>query len=646
VTGEHVLPVAPLDEANAAELLQARAAAVRPGFQITAANRAMVARLCTDLDALPLAIELAACRLRTLSLEQLTQRLEDRFALLNAGSRTARPHQRALRTTIDWSWELCAPAERLLWKRLSVFAGTFTLEAVEAVCLGDGIERSDVLDLLDRLVAQSLVEHSGHGHPARYRMLESIRHYGWEQLVDSGEAPRLCRAHLDYFTGFAERLRRDWLGPRQVEILARFRAEHGNLLAALAHEDKTNVAMSQLKRKLPGKPDASVEQGWHDDASGAQALADAAGRQATLALAAALVFHWVAGGFLSQGRRQLDRALSLAPEPTLVRARALMAAVYLAQTQYDLTTADRWLDEAERLAEQLDAPAISAQAQGHRGISALYAGRFGEVLPHLERAVAAYTALGDRFGEVTWRCALAIAQNVLGDPRAAANSERALADATAHGEQWARAHLVMVLGRSAWAGGKHAESQQLTLDALDMLEGFGDTASVAKMIEQLAWITAADRLHARAARLLGIANALRRASGTTVAGGDPRDEEYHRTCTTLVRDALGAAGYEQALADGEAIDGTTEAIAYALRRTDSTPDAANAQPADASPLTSREQQVAALVTQGMTNRQIAAELVVSPRTVDGHIDRILSKLGFSARAQIAAWWTAREVPSR
>ena len=637
LTGEHVFPVPSLAQAEAAVLLRDRTAAVRPGFEVTDANRVAVARLCADLDGLPLAIELAASRLRTLSVEQVAERLEDRFALLTAGCRAARPHQRTLRAAIDWSWELCTPAERLLWSRLSVFAGGFTLDAVEGVCAGEGVGARGVVDLLDRLVAQSLVEHAAGEGPPRYRLLESIRQYGWQRLVDSGEDQRLRRRHRDFFLALAERFHQDWVGPRQAEILTRLRAEHGNLLAALEHRDG-----SQAPASAPGTAAGpGPEAGAVEPSTSRPSTSRPSGSQATLALAAALVFHWVAGGFLGEGRRQLERALAAAPEPTQARACALAAAVYVAQLQYDLTAADRWLEEAGELTERLGDIAGSARVRGHRGVSALYRGHMDEALLHIEQAVASYAAVGDQVGLVSWRCALAIVQTVCSDPRAPESGRQALAAAQAHGERWARAHLLMVLGRRAWALGEQAEAKELTLSALETLRGFSDAIGVAKMVEQLAWITASDGDHPRAARLLGAARSLRHDAGTAVATGDPRDEEYHARCKAEVRCALGPTAYEQALADGAAVDGPAQAIAYAVDVPSGTvPGAPAAAPC---PLSRREQQVAALIARGMTNRRIAAELVLSPRTVDGHVDRILTKLGFSSRTQIAAWWAANQV---
>ncbi len=664
LTGEHVVAVAPLPRDEAAELLAQRAAAVRPGFRLTEANRAAVHRLCADLDGLPLAIELAASRLRTLAVEPAIERLADRFALLTAGSRAARPHQRTLRAAIDWSWELCGPAERLLWSRLSVFAGSFTLEAAEGVCAGGGpvvgtggragegsaagaggrtgagLAAGEVLDVLDRLVAQSLVEHAGTEQRPRYRLLETIRQYGWERLADGAEKQRMRRRHRDHYLAVAERCHQDWFGARQAEVLTRLRADHSNLIAALEYP---TTATDEAAHPAPDED-----------------------RQAALSLASAQAVHWIAGGCLSEGRRYLERALTAAPEPTEARTRALLIAAHVACTQADLPAAHRFLDEAEDLAGRLGDGTADAHARGHRGVLALHEGRTADAVALFEQAVAAHTALGDRSGVVAWRCALGAAQTLDGDPRAADTCAQALADTEEHGERWARAHLLMVLGRRAWELGEQTEAKERTLSALATLRGFSDNIGVANMAEQLAWITASAGDHRRAARLLGAARALREDIGLTVAAGGPHHEKYHARCTAQVQEALGPAGCEQALAAGAAIDGADRIIAYALGAgtgpgtgpgpgstgvgTETVTGAGTGvgigtepavSQAGASGLTPREEEVAALVARGMTNRRIAAELVLSPRTVDNHVNRILTKLGFSSRARIAAWWAAK-----
>ncbi|WP_326584611.1 LuxR C-terminal-related transcriptional regulator [Streptomyces sp. NBC_00481] len=607
IHGEHVFAVPPLAPDDAAALLRDRTSAVRPEFQVTDGNRAQVLRLCEGLDGLPLAIELAAARLRTLTVEQAVNRLEDRFGLLTSGSRVARPHQRTLRALIDWSHELCTPAERLLWHRLSVFADDFGLDAAEDVCAGDGIGRDEVLDLLDRLVAQSIVLPSEREGLPRYRLLETIRQYGRERLAESGQAQRLLQRHHAFYLALAEHVADGWHGPGQEEALARLRAEHANLLAAL---------------DCGGDP------------------------QATLALAAALCFHWCAGGFLGEGRRVLDRALAAAPEPTPLRARALWVAAWVALLQGDHAVTGRWLDEADELGELLDDPSVRAHVQGLRGSSALLRGQPEEAVYLFKGAVAAWTT-PDEGSEVVFALSqLAYAQILLKDPRGAQTARRAVAAAEAHGERWSRAHALWALSLDAWLRGDREAGTALARAGLEITRGFNDYIGAAHLLELLAWITASGGDHERAARLLGTARSLLQDIGTGISAF-PHIAEPHARCEEDVVRALGPAAYEKALAEGGSHRGPNEAIAYALRAESepTAPAPAAATSPAPSPLTPREREVAALIAEGMSNRQIASALGRSPRTVHGHVENILAKLGFGSRARIASWWTANQAPT-
>ncbi|GAA2518686.1 response regulator [Streptomyces longisporus] len=525
VTGEHVFALAPLAQDEAVELLRDRAGAVRERFHGDEAGHAALARLCADLDGLPLAIELAASRLRTLTVGQLTDRLENRFALLTGGSRTAPAHQRTLRGMIDWSYELCAPAERLLWNRLTVFAGGFSLEAAEGVCSGEGIAEAEVLDLLDRLVAQSVVLTCEASGQRRYRLLESIRDYGRERLADSGEQDELRRRHRDFYLALAHRIDRNWYGPDQVENLARLRVEHPNLLAALDYE---------------GDP------------------------RSRLALVAALRWHWCAGGFLSEGRRQFERVLAAAPEPGPERARALLVAVWAAQTQGDLATADRWLDEADALGEWLGDPWVRIQASGLRGVSAQNQGRPRDSICRYEEALAAMTALGDECEAASWRLALAFSQAHFGDPRAAQTGAGFTAAARASGDRWGRALVLMALGYDAWARGDRETTETLVRSALEGMRGFNDYAMVGRMLELLAWATAAGGAHERAARLLGLADALWHDAGSSICAFGPQMAEWHARCEQAAIAALGEASYRQAFAEGGTHRTRAHAVDFAL----------------------------------------------------------------------------------
>lgn len=599
LTGETVFTVPPLDSEEAVSLLQDRAAAVRPEFQVSEANQAQIARLCAELDGLPLAIELAASRLRTLTVEQMADRLEDRFALLTSRSPAAWPHQRTLRGLIDWSYELCEPAERLLWNRLSVFPGGFDLDAAERVCAGDGVVTEDVLDLLDRLIVQSVVLTTETEGMPRYRMLETVRLYGRERLTESGEEEMLRRRHRDFFRTLAQRIGDQWYGPDQAKDLARLRAEHANLLAALDYD---------------------------------------ADPQARLALAGALSFHWCVGGFLSEGRRQLDRALEAAPEPTPTRGRALLVATWVAQTQGDPAAAERWLGEAEALSERLGDRVLRAQACGFRGVSAHYRGQPEESISRYEDARAALTALGDEREATSWLLALACVQAYAGDPRAGETGSQVIAVFEESGDRWGRAQVLLALGHNAWDRGDREATKALARSALMFMRGFNDSAMVARMLELLAWATASGGSHGWAARLMGAAGALWRNADTAISAFGPQMAEYHTLCEKSAAGALGPMAYAQALEEGGRHDSPGQAIQYAL-------GPAREPVAAAGPLTPREREVAALVARGMSNRQMASTLKLSQRTVDWHVKNILDKLRFGSRAQIASWWSVTQVPT-
>ncbi|WP_343243675.1 LuxR C-terminal-related transcriptional regulator [Streptomyces sp. SID13726] len=602
IVGEHVYTVPVLSVSDeAVELLRDRVTAVRPEFRITDANWDTVSRLCAALDGLPLAIELTASRLRTLTVEQAADRMEDRFALLTGGSRTVRPQQRTLRAAIDWSYELCSPTERLLWNRLSVFAGGFGLDAAEDVCAGEGVAPHDVLDLLDRLVVQSIVLPTEEEGMPRYRLLETIREYGKEQLAGSGEEERLLRRHRDFCLALATRIADGWYGPGQEKALARLRVEHANLLAALDQDDDP---------------------------------------QASLALAGALRYHWCVGGFLAEGQRRLERALAAAPEPTPARARALCAAAWAALLQGAYAAADRWLAEAGELGERQDDQVVRAHVVGLRGSLLSFQGRLPEAIQMFERAIVAHTAAEGEASALFDLFQLAAAQTHLGHSGAVKIARRAVALAEAHGERWARAHALWMVSQDAWTRGNPEEALAVIRAALEIERGFDDPLSTALMLESLAWITASLGEHERAARILGSVLKLWRDLGADDAAfGSPPSEDRTRCVESIVR-ALGREAYDRALSVGSGHDSPRTAIDQALD-----PGAQPvAQDAGPDPLTPRELEVALLVAQGMSNRQIATRLVLSLRTVDFHVANIRAKLGFRTRTQIAGWWVATQGP--
>lgn len=625
VAGEHVLDVPALSLDEAVDLLVARAVAVQPDFRLNDGNRDEAARLCTSLDGLPLAIELAASRLRTLTIGQLTDRLEDRFALLTSGDRTARPGHRTLRELIDWSYDLCSPAERTLWNRLSVFVGGFSLAAAENICADAEIPRRDVLDLLDALVAQSVVVTVERADVVRYGMLETIRQYGLHKLAESGEEPMLLRRHREHFLALAQHTAERWYGPGQETALARLRTEHDNFMAALKR--------GELRAAPDPGPEGNATSGPDDV-------------QAALALAEALSIHWCAGGALGDGRRSLGRLLAAAPEPTPARATALVAAAWVALLQGDLAVAGQWLGEAETLSDRLDDQRTRALVLGFGGVSALFQGRPEAAVAMYEEAVDRLNALGEARATVYWLFLLATAKAQLRDPGAAEVGARAVAVAEAHGERLCRSYALWALGYDAWLRGDNGSAAELTRAGLEIQRSFNDPIGSAMLVGLLAWITGSDGDHERAARLLGAEWALWRAIGTSIGAFGPQMAEAQALFEKRTLEALGTAAFERGIAEGGRYDSPVCAIDLALTASTNAGGCPSAttrsdpvMPGERSdPLTPREREVSALVAEGMSNRQIASALDLSPRTVDRHIEHILAKLGFRSRARIAAWW--------
>jgi predicted ATPase/DNA-binding CsgD family transcriptional regulator len=607
IDGEHVVPIAPLpvppphtiplpalSRVESVALLADRAAAVAPDFAVTEANSEAVARLCARLEGIPLALELAATRLRTLSIDQLLQRLEDRFTLLSVGSRVAAPRQRTLRATVDWSYGLCAPAEQRLWARLSVFTGGFDLDAAETVCAGDGLGRDQILDLVDQLATQSLITRRG----ARFGMLETIREYGLSRLADLGELDTLRLRHRAYYLDLAVRGERNWCGPGQEDTLARVRAEHGNLRAAFD-----------------------------------EFLADPQGAEPALTLAAALRWHWSADGLISEGREWLERALALPAPDGRARADALWVGAWVPLLQGDQDTSRQRLDECRRVAAAIGDPVPAAHAASQTGTANLFRGDMPAAVAAFREAVEALDTAGETAGVLHAQFQLAITLSHCGEHEQAASIARQAIDVgEARGEHLSQSYARWVLAFDTWRRGDPEQAHDLVLTALRLQSGFRDAVGAALMIETLAWIAGSAGRPERAAQLLGTASSIWRSIGTHVGVFGPPLGVHHDHCASAATRVLRPAGYRAAFEQG--VQPTVEAaIGYALRQ----PVAAPAPAGDDPVLTRREREIAVLVAEGLSNRAIAQRLVLSTRTVDGHVQNLLAKLGYSSRSQVAAW---------
>jgi predicted ATPase/DNA-binding CsgD family transcriptional regulator len=596
------VPVAALAQYDAITLLVERAAAVVPAFEVTERNQDAVVRLCGGLDGIPLAIELAATRLHALSVEQVVARLTDRFGLLTGGSRVALPRQRTLRALIDWSYDLCSDNEKRLWARLSVFAGGFDLDAAEGVCAGDGLRPELILDLVHNLVAQSiLVTGTSHGRPG-FRMLESIRQYGHDRLAEFGEHDRLRQRHRDYFVGVAIGIAERWCGPRQGAELARMRADHSNLRLAFD---------------------------W--------CLAEPDGWQPALSLCSALCWHWCADGYLSEGRRWLEQALALPTKPGPELTMALWVVAWIALLQGDHDIARERLAECGALAEQTGDRQAAAYATSLTGTADLFQGDVPTAIDNFTRAVTALDELDDQAGVLLTLFQLSITHSHAGDHDSAdRTAQRAIRISQQADEHWGRSYTLWVRGFDRWRRGELTEAGDLVLAALTEQAEFRDAVGAALMTELLAWISSSRNDHTRAACLLGTARSIWRSIGTGIGAFGPQLAQHHDRCERVARGELGESAFRAAFEQG-ARPTVEEAVAYAMRRREqhtATPQ----RPV----LTRREQEVAELVAEGLSNRNIAQRLVVSQRTVDGHVEHILAKLGFASRAQVAAWVVAHK----
>lgn len=592
-------------------LFAERAMLVRPDFEVTADNRATVGRICRQLDGLPLAVELAAARVRVLSPEQILARLDDRFRLLRGGSHVVLPRHQTLRAVVDWSYELCSPAEQTLWARASVFAGGFDLDAAEAVCAGDGIAREEVLDLLTGLVDKSILIRENQDHAwARYRLLNTLRHYGRDRLRAGGQEAVLCRRHRDYYLGLAERGEAEWFGPNQLELSAHIRSAHPNLRVALKYCLTT-----------PGES------------------------QTGLRMAAALQFYWLCCGLLAEGRHWLDRALALDTEPSKPRATALCAAAHISALQGDYPAATAMAQECWDWAVPRGAETTLACAQFTRSLLARLNGDLPRAQMLVEDVLARFEVLGELSTNVILAHALLAAVVLLqGDSdRAIELCGEGMALCERHGEQWARSYVVSTLSLAEWTRGEVTQAGAHARENLRDMRNFRDPVGTALQIERLAWIASEAGECERATVLLGAAHQL------WPLFGDPAalDFKHHRAareaCERQARHRLGDRAFQAAFGRGTALD-LDQAIAYALGEKPAPPTPA---PTARSPLTKREQQVAELVAKGLSNKDIAAQLVIAQRTAEGHVEHILAKLGLTKRTQLAAWVTEqREIWDR
>jgi non-specific serine/threonine protein kinase len=559
VPDPHCLPSDPesLTRYDAVHLFLDRARLSQPTFTITRHNASAVAQLCHRLDGIPLAIELAAARVKMLPVEKMNERLDDVFRILKGGSRTALPRHRTLRALIDWSYDLLSEPERRLLRGLSVFAGGWTLEAAEAVCTGDGTDELEVLDLLTALLEKSLVLHDEREGGARYRLLETVRQYARERLMEREEAEPLRRQHAGYFLALAEAAEPHLLGPEQGTWFDRLETELDNVRAALRW---------------------SVERGESETG---------------LRLASALLEFWPKRGALTEVAERLGQLLALVEQPVApaIRARALFTAANLAWMQSNYPASHSYFEESARICRELGDERRLAESLANLATTVLERGDAVTARALSEESVAVARGLGDPW-VLSWslfRLAQAVAAQ--GDPRAAqslyeesmataeqipdphtiaqcldglgnlARSRQDLGVARRHCEaavaivqelrdRFCQSRFVYSLGRVALKEGAIDEARSHWQEGLRLSWEEGQRWGIAQCLEGLAAVAAAQGEFDRSARFYGRAEALRRAIDAPLP---PSERAEHDRRVAAARAQGGEAAFAAAWAAGRAL---------------------------------------------------------------------------------------------
>jgi predicted ATPase/DNA-binding CsgD family transcriptional regulator len=661
----HVDPLSlgDLPRHEAMRLFAERASAARAGFELGSDNAEAVARLCRTLDGMPLAIELAAARVRALSVEQIASRLDDRFRLLASGDRTAPARQQTLRAAVDWSYELLSEPEQILLRRLSVFAG-WNLEMAEQVCADEQIPAASVLDLMAALIDKSLVsfDHELRGE-SRYRLLDTIKEYAASRLTASGEEESVQLRHRDYLLAAAEHVvarafvrgAPSW--PERVAMYRQITADLPNFRLGLA---------------------TSLHRG--DIAEG-------------LRMCGAMRNPWLTHGDVTEGAEWFDRFLERASSvPAEVRGPALVFRGDLAFEQQDYATVSRCAREGLQLCRQAGDP-HEASALRLLAVASLRAGNVTEAVAQIEEAAATAHKIGNDWEEGLALSIKAAGLARLGSLREAQATYQAALDVLRDNNGWGVAHVEYGLGSVARDRGDHLAAishfqaalalyqeidarpeiarclagiasvalaqgdlglcRSSLTESLSLSLATGQRLPVARGLEAFAALEARAGHAVRAAKLAGAALELRSAAGHPPSrGAGARLEDVLEPART----SLGDLRANALLAEGRSMT-ADEAVSYAMRAPGASPEetgrivpgdmvprprAGNGPaPAPAAPapntLTPREREIAGLIARGLSNRGIARELVISQATVARHVANILGKLGFSSRAQVAAW---------
>ena len=588
---------------EAVRLFVERAGEADSGFALTEANAPAVARLCDRLDGIPLAIELGAARIRALSVEQILKKLEDPLGLLTAGSRTAAARHRTLRATLQWSYDLLGDGERALLRRLSVFAGGWTLPAAETVGDGGSVRVDQVLDLLSALVDKSLVvaeDSTSEAEEPRYRMLEPVRQYAAELLEAGGGAEEVRRLHAAFYLGMAEEARLHLSAARQLEWLERLERENGNLRATLSWTLSADEIVMAARL------------GW------------------------ALYAFWWIRNYQPEGQRWMEPIIQRRNElPPWLRTRALVVFGGLVYRQGGPEVLVWVSEELAELSREVGGDALAeGYAQMGFGILAMNRGDFQAAREHLEKAPPLLREAGEDRQAANVQINLGTALLLEGDHEGARRSfEEVLALERDFGDRLSLCIALFYLAQVALARDDHDAAFRLFVEGIAPAMELGYRSNIAYILEGLGIVAGAKGDAGRAARLLGASEALISAIGQRDYTSYEFDRSLYERIEAEARATLGETAFEAAMEEGRAWS-QRQAVEYALE--DPRASRENAAPAARAGLTPRELEVLGLVAQGMSNREVAESLVLSKHTVHRHVTNALGKLGVSSRAAAIA----------
>jgi non-specific serine/threonine protein kinase len=593
---------------EAGRLFVERARSARSSFQPDESDARAMAEICARVDGIPLAIELAAARVAHLSPRQIAARLDDRFRLLAANGPSTAERHRTLRALVDWSYDLLSENERVLLRRLGVFAGSFSLEAAQAVCQEDS---QDVLDLLSQLVDKSLVQTDEQHQAMRYRLADSIRQYALERLDESHETEILRRKHAEHYAAMAEEAENRLYSGQQEQVLAQLVREHDDIRLALGWSCES------------GNPEIGMR------------------------LAGALWRFWQVRGHLREARAWLDRLLAAGgSEQTLGRSRALNATGFLTFLQGDYHAARPFLEQSLAISRALRDEQGIIESSSNLGLLLRCLDMPGEARRHLNEALEVSRSVGDRAREGRVLNKLARLVYYEGDMQAASElHELSLGMGRETGNTW---HIALALGDLAdvrFAMGDDAGALELYAEGIRLWQGLGDERGVAQGLEGFAVLAARRGQHEQAVLEISAARVIRQRIS------EPNSPSRRASLDRLLdqaRAVLGESRYRSAWEAGRITTAEqliNQTLANEAMDVAMPPDVSEAHGATrADPLvpgpeklTARELQIAALIAQGLSNRQIAELLVVSQRTVEWHVANLIGKLGFRSKSQIAAW---------